>query len=1393
MIKNLNRDVDITECYILWVIIGNPSKLSVFSPRNREFQADYIKKSITLQLDDFYCPIKTSYKLSEGCTISVNTYCSTANYEPNNIKIKLVGWSEDCIYFKIAKSNYNNSNLNNSSNSSESHSQLDDDTDVLINFEVTICILSFHHEKLNIDNREGEKYSLSLIGHDLTENTKVIPFTSVDELGPDQIKYLQKMEASIKRFDDDVGSLKLSDYEMNRNEIPRKNGRVSKWVSVKNRDQKFAFKSISNKKYKGTIQNQVAILKKLHNCNNIIKFYGLVSDGDKWYLVTEWAEYGNLREFYTNHKERFNLRLKLRMSLEIARGLDFLKNVEVLHHDIRAENILINLDETAKLTKQARYYAPELLERNSNTKYDIKCEIYSFGILLWEIAEEKTPYKNYKDIMEIVKFVGAKNREPFSRNSQMPEQFKHFFLNNCFEKSKSTYSHKSQSILIDRASFLIDAASSTGAAIAEAVAAGVSIAIPFSKFVPLFYEIGNIFNEIIELAQAAEHNKRTCDALLQRVYAAELAVQDLKRQRNSKEFFNNKNYLCLQNLVNIIVQIRKFISDISQMKSLIKYFQVKSIENSFKELCKEFDSCVNILSFEINVDTSDEIRQLKADQEDLLKYIQGMGDGNIKKIDDTSYVKDDAKEIKACLANLSKEFSSTVAKVNAMSTGAAIAEAVAAGVPIAIPFSKFVPLFYEIGNIFNEIIELAQAAEHNKRTCDALLQRVYAAELAVQDLKRQRNSKEFFNNKNYLCLQNLVNIIVQIRKFISDISQMKSLIKYFLVKSIEKTFKELCKEFDSCVNILSFEINVDTSDEIRQLKADQEDLLKYIQGMGDGNIKKIDDTSYVKDDAKEIKACLANLSKEFSSTVAKVNAMNNTMEKFMNETSQNQRKIDNIFQTHPLKFADYERDNNEKPRKNGRVTKWYKIKSMDEEFAFKTISEKEDQKIVQNQVTILKELYDWQNIIKFYGITYDGNKWYLVTEWAEYGNLREFYQNKHDFELKLKLRISLDIARGLNFLRTVEIIHRDIRAENILITLNETAKLANFKLSRYLTGSSINQSQNLERVRYCAPELLERAPNYKYDQKCEVYSFGILLWEIAEKRIPYQGNDDILDITDKVRNKMYREPFSAISQMPDKFKELQIDAVQHDPDFRPKITKMFEVLRNCVEDYSERHSLLRDSPSSSSSELNRKPSTPKPISKRAYSIDQEAYTLPIDLPDFESFKYMTLADAAKQHRLYDKHGKLVGNVKIAYKCFEAYANLSNTGGTANRNQIKAKYYKAYYISKGLVESPPNKDKIVAELFKEVADDEANEFPEAKVRYGDYLYHGKGVDQNFTEALKYFEKAAEDGFKVAMYNAGNIYYNGISGIKDREKAIHYMKLAAYNDYEPAIKFCKEHNL
>src|SRR6266498_2959054 len=87
----------------------------------------------------------------------------------------------------------------------------------------------------------------------------------------------------------------------------------------------------------------------------------------------------------------------------------------------------------------------------------------------------------------------------------------------------------------------------------------------------------------------------------------------------------------------------------------------------------------------------------------------------------------------------------------------------------------------------------------------------------------------------------------------------------------------------------------------------------------------------VEKDTKEIKASITNLSKELSSTVLKVNVMNNTMEKFISENSQ--KKIDNIFQVHHLKLSDYEKDYDEAPRKGERVTKWFKIQNKGEEFA----------------------------------------------------------------------------------------------------------------------------------------------------------------------------------------------------------------------------------------------------------------------------------------------------------------------------------------------------------------------------------------------------------------------------------------------------------------------------
>ncbi|CAB5388652.1 unnamed protein product [Rhizophagus irregularis] len=1868
MIKTLkNTNINITECYILWMVIGNPSKLSVFSPRNREFQVDCIKESVELQPNNFYYPVKTSYELSEGCTISVNAYCSTANYEPINIKIKLAGWSEDCIYLQIIETNLDSSDIS-------------DDYDQLTSIEITVCVLYSNYENLEIDNKEVE-CSLNLIGCILTESTKVIPFSKffpliseisnmfneiieitqtaehnkricdilkqrIDaaDLAVRNLKikknnqgffnhnnyiYLQNLVNVIthiknfmseisqmktllkyiqaksiektfddlrKDFDNCINSLAFTitiknSYELeqlkadqedltkylentsndnitevetimklkNKNSLnipktnnnsyahqleiidyekteekPRKNGRVTKWVSAKNKSEGFAFKIIHEEE-KNTVQNQITILKGLHDWQNIIRIYGLTCEGNIKFLVSEWAKYGNLREYYTNYKDRFNLRLKLRISLDIARGLNYLSSVEIVHRDIRTENILITLYETAKLAnfklsrslsastlkqsqnlERVRYCAPELLKRAHNFKYDHKCEVYSFGILLWEIAEERTPYKQYKDIVKITDMVcNYKYRESFSKDSQMPSSFINLalkavdhdpkfrpeiskmleVLNNCFEESKTQVSYipdipqnleatskhilqNEYAILDDNLQNLTVASSSSSSTIVEEI-------VPFAKFHPLINEIRSILNEIIEITQVAEHNKRICDVLKLRVYAVDLAIFELNVMRNNQEFYNRRNYSSLQSLISVIMQIKKFITDISQMKNLIKlkYVHPEKIEKTFKELCREFDICIiniDLVSFRdmvnnrINRIRPDE--SLKSDQDFsnyFAKIIEEIGidikelsnefismvlkvdamnntmeklldeknyskNDNDKNVNDKSnemiqskidkifvirqlrisdYEKTDEKPRKdgrvtkwvniknegeevafkitsekeraniqnqvtilkalhdwqnfariygltceknkwylvsewaeygnlreyytnhkdrfdirlklrisrdiACGLNFLRTFDivhrdvraknilitlhetaklanfkfsrslfaatlkqsqnlervrycapellerahnfkydhkcevysfgillweiaeertpyeqyKDIVKITDMVCSHKYRESFSkdSRMPLSfidlalkavdhdlklrpeiskmlevlnncfeesktqvseeiVSFSKFLPLINEIRSIHDEITEIAQAAEHNKRICDVLKLRVYAVNLATFELNVMRNNQKLFNRRNYSSLQSLVTVITQIKKFITDISQMKKL-KYVQPKNIEKTFKDLCKEFDICIiniDLASFRDMVNnrirSEEETKSLKLDQEDL-----------------SDYLAKNIEEVGIDIKGLSNKFTSMVVKVNAMNNAMEKLLDEQTKQQSKndndktvndklkqmiqskIDKIFVIRQLRISDYEKTDKE-PRKDGRVTKWVNIKNKGEEFAFKIVTE-EERANVQNQVTILKELHDWQNITRIYGLTCEGNKWFLVSEWAEYGNLREYYTNYKDrFDIRLKLRMSRDIARGLNFLRAIEIVHRDIRAENILITLYETAKLANFKFSRSLFAATLKQSQNLERVRYCAPELLERAHNFKYDHKCEVYSFGILLWEIAEERTPYEQYNDIVRITDLVRDKKYRESFSKDSRMPQSYMELANKAVNHDPEFRPKITDTFEVLSRCFEEYEKPHSKSSSNPKSSQYQ-NITLSSSEPIPNPESIINRDEYAIKTS-SDYELFKYMTLAEAAKQHKMVDRQGK-PGDTKTAYKCFESYADADTTV----RNKIVAKYYKAYYISRGLVDNieVKDKDRIVAELYKEVADDEANEFPEAKLRYGDCLYNGKGVEKNLPEALKYFEEAADNGYKVAMYNAGKLYYNGYGVERNKEKAIRYMKLAIYNEYEPAMKFCRDNNI
>jgi len=135
-------------------------------------------------------------------------------------------------------------------------------------------------------------------------------------------------------------------------------------------------------------------------------------------------------------------------------------------------------------------------------------------------------------------------------------------------------------------------------------------------------------------------------------------------------------------------------------------------------------------------------------------------------------------------------------------------------------------------------------------------------------------------------------------------------------------------------------------------------------------------------------------------------------------------------------------------------------------------------------------------------------------------------------------------------------VHRDIRSENIVITHHDIAKITNFKFSRSFDEATSNIRVNKECVRYSAPEMLRRGItgeqekpdkySIKYDTKCEVYSFGILLWEIAERKIPYNQFEDFMEVTRKVVGG-YREKFTTGTDIPKKYQDLVNKSVDPNP------------------------------------------------------------------------------------------------------------------------------------------------------------------------------------------------------------------------------------------------------
>ncbi|PSS07798.1 Serine/threonine-protein kinase [Actinidia chinensis var. chinensis] len=126
----------------------------------------------------------------------------------------------------------------------------------------------------------------------------------------------------------------------------------------------------------------------------------------------------------------------------------------------------------------------------------------------------------------------------------------------------------------------------------------------------------------------------------------------------------------------------------------------------------------------------------------------------------------------------------------------------------------------------------------------------------------------------------------------------------------------------------------------------------------------------------------------------------------------------------------------------------------------------------------------------------------VIVEYLPGGALKSYLIKNRRKKLAFKVvaQMALDLARGLSYLHSQKIVHRDVKTENMLLDRTRTVKIADFGVARVEASNPNDMTGETGTLGYMAPEVLNGNP---YNRKCDVYSYGICLWEIYCCDMPY--------------------------------------------------------------------------------------------------------------------------------------------------------------------------------------------------------------------------------------------------------------------------------------------------
>ncbi|XP_062216745.1 serine/threonine-protein kinase EDR1-like [Phragmites australis] len=228
----------------------------------------------------------------------------------------------------------------------------------------------------------------------------------------------------------------------------------------------------------------------------------------------------------------------------------------------------------------------------------------------------------------------------------------------------------------------------------------------------------------------------------------------------------------------------------------------------------------------------------------------------------------------------------------------------------------------------------------------------------------------------------------------------------------------------------------------------------------------------------------------------------------------------------------------------------------------------------RSEVRIMRRLRH-PNIVLFMGAVTRPPNLSILSEYLPRGSLYKILHRPNcQIDEKRRIKMALDVAKGMNCLHTSvpTIVHRDLKSPNLLVDNNWNVKVCDFGLSRLKHSTFLSSKSTAGTPEWMAPEVLR---NEQSNEKCDVYSFGVILWELATLRMPWGGmnpmqvvgavgfQDRRLDIPKEV------DPLVA---------RIIFECWQKDPNLRPSFAQLTSALKTVQRLVTPSHQETQSSP-----------------------------------------------------------------------------------------------------------------------------------------------------------------------------------------------------------------------